>query len=212
MVHNHGGGVAVSGHAVIIAFMQNPAKPDPLQPLAKKRLQADFPSGFTIDTKIAADDFRRLAPAGIALCGLLRVTAQFNGRDRLAIQLTGEATVACARCLAPVGQRISADCRFRLFETEAQADQALSALDPEEPVCDADSQSLVDLIEDEVLMQLAEPVLHTDCAIPSSAATAPGVLSGAAAIPGGDGQADDRQRPFAGLDQLLAQTRPSKRS
>lgn len=212
MVHNNGGGVAVSGHAVIIAFMQHPAKPDPLQPLAKKRLQADFPSGFTIDTEIAADDFRRLAPAGIALPRPLRLTAQFNGRDRLAIQLTGEATVACARCLAPVGQQISADCRFRLFETESQADQALSALDPEEPVADADSQSLVDLIEDEVLMQMAEPVLHTDCTIPSGTAPIAGALSGAAASPGGDGQADNRQRPFAGLDQLLAQTRPSKRS
>jgi uncharacterized metal-binding protein YceD (DUF177 family) len=208
----NGGGVAVSGHVVIIAFMQNPAKPDFLQPIAKKRLQADFPSGFAIDTEMAVDDFLRLASAGIALRGPLRVTGQFNGRDRLAIQLTGEATVACARCLAPAGQQISADCRFRLFETEAQADRAVSALDPEEPVCDADGQSLVDLIEDEVLMQMAEPVLHTDCAIPSGAAPMAGALPGAAASPRADGQADDRQRPFAGLGELLDQTRPSKGS
>lgn len=208
----NGRGVADSGHVVIIAFMQNPAKPDFLQPIAKKRLQADFPSGFAIDTDIAADAFRRLAPAGIALRGPLRVTAQFNGADRLAIQLTGQATVTCARCLAPVGQPVSADCRFRLFATEAQADKALSALDPEEPVCDADSQSLVDLMEDEVLMQLAEPVLHTDCAIPIGATSMTSALPGAATSPRADGQADDRQRPFAGLDQLLVKARPSKKT
>lgn len=197
---------------VIIASMQNPAKPDFLQPIAKKRLQSDFPSGFATDTDIAADDFQRLAPAGIALRGPLRVTARFNGRDRLSIQLAGEATVACARCLAPVGQQISADCRFRLFETEAQADQALTALDPQEPLCDADSQSLRELIEDEVLMQMAEPVLHKYCTMLSGAASEAGVLPVSAAGPRGDGRADDRQRPFKGLDQLLAQARPSKKT
>lgn len=177
----------------MIAFMQTASKPDFLQPLLKKRLQADFPSGFRAEEVFPESRFLRLAPAGIALAHPLTVSARFDGRDRIALGIAGEAAIACARCLAPVRRAMDITCRFRLFETEAQADQAVSALDPEEPVCDADGQSLCDLIEDEVLMQMAEPILHADCSMPEA-------------------RGDDRQRPFAGLDQLLAQTQTGKKS
>lgn len=177
----------------MIAFMQTASKPDFLQPLSKKRLQTDFAAGFVAEQVLAESLFPRLAPAGVVLSLPLTVSARFDGRDRLVIRIAGEAAIACARCLAPLGRAMDITCRFRLFETEAQADQAVSALDPEEPVCDADGQSLCDLIEDEVLMQMAEPMLHADCSMPEA-------------------RSEDRQRPFAGLDQLLVQSGVRKKS
>lgn len=192
--------------------MQHASKPDFLRPIERYRLQVDFPSGFQADHVFESEAFERLGPGGIALQGPLTVAARYDGKDRLQMAIEGWATIACARCLAPVRQSVSGLCRFRLFETEAQADQAVEALNPEEPVCDADGQSLRDLIEDELLIRFSEPYWHDDCAAPPI--EAPGLVEdsneGSGPLPSTD--SGDRQRPFAGLEQLLAQKTTNKKS
>ena len=184
----------------MIALMQpstsTPTTPqtklDFLGPIARQRLQEDFPAGFAVSRVFPAQEFSRLAEAEIALLTPLEVSVQYDGKDRLSLAMQTSARLACARCLQPLDLPVQGECRFRLFETVAQADKALDVLDAEEAVCDDDQVSLHDLLEDEVLMRLSDPYVHPDCQAPADAS-------------------DALQRPFAGLDQLLsAKTSPKK--
>ena len=187
-------------HIAMIASMQTPSptpatpqtKLDFLGPVARQRLQEDFPAGCAVSRVFPAQAFSRLAEAEIALVMPLAVSVQFDGKDRLSIAMQTSARLACARCLQPLDVPVQGECRFRLFETVAQADKAFDLLDAEEAICDDDKLSLHDLLEDEVLMRLSDPCVHPDCQPPTEATA-------------------DLQRPFAGLDQLLsAKTSPKK--
>lgn len=184
----------------MIAFMQPPpsapippqAKLDFLGPIARQRLRDDFPAGFAVSRVFPPEAFSRLAQAEITLLTPLEVSAQYDGKDSLRLTLRTSAQLACARCLQPLDLPVQSECRFRLFETVAQADKALEVSDAEEAVCDDDQVSLHDLLEDEVLMRLSDPYVHPDCQAP---------IDRSASL----------QRPFAGLDQLLsAKTSPKK--
>ena len=184
----------------MIASMQLPSptpatpqsKLDFFGPVARQRLQEDFPAGFAVSRVFPAQEFSRLAEAEIALIMPLAVSVQYDGKDRLSMAVHTSARLTCARCLQPLDVPLQGECRFRLFETVAQADKALDVMDAEEALCDDDQVSLHDLLEDEVLMRLSDPYVHPDCQAPADASA-------------------DLQRPFAGLDQLLsAKTSPKK--
>lgn len=187
-------------HLAMIALMQPPTptpatpqtKLDFLGPIARQRLRDDFPAGFAVSRLFPSQSFSRLAEAEIALLTPVEASVQYDGKDRLRLAMHTRARLACARCLQPLDLPVQSECRFRLFETVAQADKALDVSDAEEAVCDDDQVSLLDLLEDEVLMRLSDPYVHPDCQAPAD-------LSASG------------QRPFAGLDQLLsAKTSPKK--
>lgn len=103
--------------------------------------------------------------------------------------------LTCQRCLGPVATPLVVDRWFRFVADETTA--AAEDEDSEEDVLALEPRpSLLELIEDELLMELPLVPMHEVC--PES----PAALAGAADVPADEAPESKRPNPFAGLARL----------
>jgi uncharacterized protein len=118
---------------------------------------------------------------------------RFDGRVTVAVRIDGEAFLACQRCLKP--------CACELDESALLAVVARDTDDVPggyEPLPgDAERLSLVELIEEQVLLGLPLVPMH------GTAAECGAALAALAADQGEAAADDEKQRPFANLRELL---------
>lgn len=148
-----------------------------------------------LERRLALTQMPRVAEAG-ALEGT-HVTAQlefghFEGRVTVAVTVRGELTLTCQRCLK--------SCTCGLEEAAAlvvvgrDTDEVPGGYEP--LLADPEKLSLIGLVEEQVLLGMPLVPMHMDA---SSCSTATVALDAA----GDDATADEKQRPFANLRQLL---------
>lgn len=157
--------------------------------------------------------FPRLVEQKLFLRGPIEVTLAARplehgvGRAELRFELSAELESACGRCGHPLVAEVTVDRTLRLFDLAEEADKAESDrldewLETDENDWDAlsteDSQSLLEVIEDELLLAFAEPPVHEVCPSDDGAefldsATSPDLPA-------------DRQRPFESLAGLMKKT------
>lgn len=163
---------------------------------------------------LSGDDFGRLADVGLLLLDLvtvqvaIRVLEHGVGRAEVRFRLETEIEAVCGRCGVPMGLELEVERTLRLFDRAEDADKAESDrleewLETDEDDWDAlsteDHQTLIDVLEDEVLLAFSEPPVHDKCP------EIPGASDGSVPAAGADDAALDRQRPFESLASLLGQ-------
>ncbi|TAK53084.1 MAG: DUF177 domain-containing protein [Betaproteobacteria bacterium] len=146
-------------------------------------------SGSRQSGDCAAKDFRRLLGALYAPEGTihyeLQGLPQELGRPALRLSVTGRLQLICQRCLGPLQFELRSATQLLLFAEDAElAAVPIEAEGPERIVASRD-MSVLDLVEDEVLLAVPYAPRHEQCTTR-------------------DGHAPDApQRPFAGLRALL---------
>jgi uncharacterized protein len=148
-----------------------------------------------LERTLGLPQLKRLVEAG-ALEGTRIVAGLtfgvFGGRTTISARVEGEVVLACQRCLHP--------CTCTVEESAALAVVARDTDDVPggyEPLLgDAERLSVVDLIEEQVLLGLPLVPMHATAALCGAAAPAPIAAGTEPAV-------DDRQRPFANLRELL---------
>jgi uncharacterized protein len=148
-----------------------------------------------LERRLALTQMPRVAEAG-ALEGT-HVTAQlefgyFEGRVTIAVQVHGELTLTCQRCLKPCTCSVEESASLALADRdsdEVPGGYELQLGDPER-------LSLTGLIEEQVLLGMPLVPVHIDAANCGAGTAAPDQASD-------DATAEEKQRPFANLRQLL---------
>lgn len=108
-------------------------------------------------------------------------------------QVSAELEMECQRCLAPVNIQLQSSFRFGLITSEEETDQLPQEFEP--LLVEEGEQSLIDIIEDELILSLPIVPRHDeDC---SSMFT--DRLSAVAS----DGTEEETYKPFAGLKDLM---------
>ncbi len=153
--------------------------------------------GAELVGELDAVRLERLQQAVDGVVGSVPVTLSFSKNDFNASVITGaisaEVTVKCERCLEPMQVVLRSTPALMVLESEQLADQLAGDWEPlivgDEPI------SLVDLVEDELLMQLPDFPKHGtgDCA---AAGEQQGDIVKERDTP-------ERNYPFAGLKQQM---------
>lgn len=155
-------------------------------PIDRRLLEEQFPGGGEWQGSMSAGT-ERLQAAGLRSEGVLQWHARFEGGS-LTLRVDGPVGLTCSRCLTDLTVAFSAERRFRLFDTAAEADAELSLEDSlEETLSTEDEASLVSLVEDELLLAVEDMMVHPACELPAQPVS------------------QDLQRPFSGLASLLHQ-------
>lgn len=87
----------------------------------------------------------------------------YADRPQLTLEIEGTIAVPCQRCLAPVEVAVQLARTYVVFDTDAQADEALLDDDRFDAIAAIEHVDVLPLIEDEVLLQLEDAALHTHC-------------------------------------------------
>ena len=137
----------------------------------------------------------RLVEAG-ALAGT-RVRAQlvfgsFEGRTTIAVQVDGEVFLACQRCLRPCACGVDESALLAVIARDAE--EVPGGYEP--LLGDAERLSVVAVIEEQVLLGLPLVPMH-------ETAAECGAVAAALDAVGDEAAADEKQKPFANLRQLL---------
>jgi uncharacterized protein len=137
----------------------------------------------------------RLVEAG-ALAGT-RVRAQlvfgsFEGRTTIAVQVDGEVFLACQRCLRPCACGVDESALLAVIARDAE--EVPGGYEP--LLGDAERLSVVEVIEEQVLLGLPLVPMH-------ETAAECGAVAAALDAVGDEAAADEKQKPFANLRQLL---------
>jgi uncharacterized protein len=152
-----------------------------------------------IDFELPLSAFPRLLPQ------LASPAGQAHGRvcfDREAgvpvaeLQVSAQAQLTCQRCLAGMPWSYEGTSRVALVGDAAEAERVPEDL--ETVLAPEHRSSVRDLVEEQLLIELPLIARHPDEACPA-------VASGASA-PSAE-EPSERQRPFAGLDELMKQER-----
>ena len=148
-----------------------------------------------LDRRLGLAQLPRLVEAG-ALEGS-EFTAQlqfdtFEGRVTVEVRVLGQCVLTCQRCLQPCACAVDETAMLAVVERET--DLVPGGYEPLPG--DAERLSLAALIEEQVLLGLPLVPRHDDAALCGTATAATGA---APAEP----VADEKQRPFAKLRQLL---------
>ncbi len=148
-----------------------------------------------LERRLALTQMPRVAEAG-ALEGT-HVTAQlefgfFEGRVTVAVQVHGELMLTCQRCLKPC--KCGVEESTALAVVERDTDEVPGGYEPllEEP----ERLSLTGVIEEQVLLGMPLVPMHMDAANCGATKVAFENASD-------DAVADEKQRPFSNLRQLL---------
>jgi uncharacterized protein len=149
----------------------------------------------TLERQLRLPQLPRLVDAG-ALEGT-QVRAQlefgtFEGRTRIDVRVAGEMFLACQRCLRPC--RCAVDESASLVVVARDTDEVPGGFEP--LLGDPERLSVTELIEEQVLLGL--PLVPTH----ASAAEC-GAAAAALAADEAEAAADEKQRPFANLRELL---------
>jgi uncharacterized metal-binding protein YceD (DUF177 family) len=151
----------------MIAFMSSDAvfcpSSDGLAPLSLQRLLERFPQGVRASFSVDDAELMRLTENSVNLLEPLSITLDFDGKSKLSLAFEASLRVDCIRCLKPLEKRMALSPQIELFERAADADQAMLA-DPDlDAVSSEDQRSLLELIEDEILLELGHGLTHVDC-------------------------------------------------
>ena len=148
-----------------------------------------------LERTVGLPQLPRLVEAGALEGTRLHAELEFGsleGRTTVAVQVDGEVFLPCQRCLRP--------CECDLDESAVLAvvardtDEVPSGYEP--LLGDAERLSVVELIEEQVLLGLPLVPMHATAAECGAVATAVEAVVDEPA-------ADEKQRPFANLRQLL---------
>lgn len=124
--------------------------------------------GLSLAGEIAVRDLARLLGSVQSDAGVIRYTLQgrIDKLQRRCLNLTvsGEVTLLCQRCMQPFAFAIDSDSELTLFDNEADIDAASEQDEMLEGVLASREQSVVDLIEDEILLALPLAPKHEVCA------------------------------------------------
>lgn len=124
--------------------------------------------GLSLAGEIAVRDLARLLGSVQSDAGVIRYTLQgrIDKLQRRCLNLTvsGEVTLLCQRCMQPFAFVIDSDSELTLFDNEADIDAASEQDEMLEGVLASREQSVVDLIEDEILLALPLAPKHEVCA------------------------------------------------
>ena len=145
--------------------------------------------GLSLSGEIALRDLQRVLGSVQSDTGVIRYALQ-GGVDKLQrrylrLSVTGEVSLLCQRCMLPFVFAIDSDSLLTLFNSEADIDAASEQDETLEGILASREQSVVDLIEDEILLALPLAPKHDVCA-----------------AEGKTGGADGKPNPFAVLQQL----------
>jgi uncharacterized protein len=139
-------------------------------------------------------DFPRLQDALHSKAGdlrwSLRGVPQEQGRPALRLELEGSLQLVCQRCLGPLAFPLRIAVSLQLAASQAEIDaEPIEAGEGPERIVAGREMPVHDLIEDELLLALPIAPRHEQCA--------------------GKGaeEAGGRQSPFAGLRQMVGNTR-----
>jgi len=141
--------------------MSTQARTDAVSPheLARKGGQ------FTGEIPFVA--FQRLESL-VGGCGVVAVALQFeqddHGRSRVRGRASTAVTMDCQRCLEPVERRIVADIDLRVVGSEGEASETANEF--EAFVWTGDELSVVELIEDDLILALPNQVCEAYDACP----------------------------------------------
>jgi uncharacterized protein len=112
----------------------------------------------------------------------------------LRLELNGEVSVPCTRCLQPVKARLGENRLFKLAVTESQAEREDRDADDYDVLVTSDRFDVLDLIEDEAIMALPIAPRHQDCELPAD---------GLSPVDGASAEVSEpRENPFAVLSTL----------
>lgn len=149
----------------------------------------------SLERELRLPQLPRLVDAG-ALEGT-QVHAQlefgsFEGRSRIEVRVGGEVFLACQRCLKPC--RCAVDESASLVVVARDTDEVPGGFEP--LLGDPERLSVAELIEEQVLLGLPLVPMHASAAECGAAAAALAADEAEAA-------AEEKQRPFANLRELL---------
>jgi len=149
----------------------------------------------SLERELRLPQLPRLVDAG-ALEGT-QVHAQlefgtFEGGSRIELRVAGEVFLACQRCLKPCGCAV--DESASLVVVARDTDEVPGGFEP--LLGDPERLSVAELIEEQVLLGLPLVPMHASAAECGAAAAALAADEAEAA-------ADEKQRPFANLRELL---------
>ncbi|CAN5388434.1 DUF177 domain-containing protein [soil metagenome] len=126
-----------------------------------------------------------------------QILPEYAGKPLLSLSVKGAVAVTCARCLTPVEVPLDLTSRFVVFETDAEADEALVEDEWHDAVAGLPRLDPRPLVEDEVFMAIPDPVHHEVCP--------PEALAELGLAPAGEGgviREDAVPSPFAALAAL----------
>ena len=124
--------------------------------------------GLSLNGEIALRDLQRVLGSVQSDTGVIRYALQ-GGVDKLQrsylrLSVTGEVSLLCQRCMLPFVFAIASDSLLTLFNSEADIDAASEQDETLEGILADREQSVVDLIEDEILLALPLAPKHDVCA------------------------------------------------
>lgn len=149
----------------------------------------------TLERSLARAQSPRLAAAGVLDGTQVRARLAFGKFDdhvTIEVRVEGEVVVECQRCLRPC--RCMVDESASLAVVARDADEVPGGYEP--LLGNAERLSLTELIEEQVLLGLPLVPMHADAAQCGAAGAAP-------TAGGAESAADEMQRPFANLRELL---------
>ena len=169
----------------------------PMSPAGSDQVNAVELAGrsATLERELGLKQMPRLVEAG-ALEGThasaVLAFARFEGRPTIELRVKGSVTLVCQRCLKPCECRIDDAAQLMVV-----ADDAGEVPGGYETVPgDAERLSLVELIEEQMLLGMPLVPMHENEAGCGEAAVTGAVVEA-------DPAADDRRRPFANLREML---------
>jgi len=149
----------------------------------------------TLERRLGLSQLPRLTEAG-ALDGT-QVNAQlefgrFEGRTTVAVRVEGEVFLACQRCLKPCACAVDETASLAVVANDT--DEVPGGYEP--LLGDDERLSVVELIEEQVLLGLPLVPLHETAAECGAVAAALAAVEDEPAV-------EETQRPFANLRELL---------
>jgi len=127
--------------------------------------------GQSWETRSEVAAFPRLAhefTQGALFC---RVVGRVDQRGSLSLQLTvsGDVQMTCQRCLGSMPYKVEVERTLYLARNEAEMER-LDALPDSDAIQAGEILSLVDLVEDEVLLSLPLATMHAEgeCPVPGA--------------------------------------------
>jgi len=127
--------------------------------------------GQSWETRSEVAAFPRLAhefTQGALFC---RVVGRVDQRGSLSLQLTvsGDVQLTCQRCLGSMPYKVEVERTLYLARNEAEMER-LDALPDSDAIHAGEILSLVDLVEDEVLLSLPLATMHAEgeCPVPGA--------------------------------------------
>ena len=148
-----------------------------------------------LERRLLVAQLPRLAEAGALEGSELRAQLEFGTFERrviVSVRVEGEVLLACQRCLRPCACSVAESADLAVVETDG--DDVPGGYEPF--LGDAERLSVTEVIEEQVLLGLPLVPKHANAAQCGASAAAP-------AAGGDETAADEKQKPFANLRQLL---------